>query len=251
MTGAAATRSEPAPGFCNGANLQVPIIDTSYYTDISKEQLPSKFILDMPTPGDQGNQGSCAAWATVYGVGSFYVHFTTGKPYSDTGNLSPRFIYNQISKGDCSCTSVLDNLYLLKTQGACTVNAMPYDANDCSTQPDSMQRSLAENYKIKGWQKIELHNLSLLKRAITESKPIIFSISTDQGFRKISKPFMWDTREGAIEPAHSMILAGYDDEKKAFRVMNSWGTAWGDKGFAWIGYDFFLTNVLRGGHIVL
>lgn len=37
---------------------------------------------------------------------------------------------------------------------------------------------------------------------------------------------------------HAMLMVGYDDTKKAFRVKNSWGTGWGDKGYSWFSYDF-------------
>jgi C1A family cysteine protease len=40
------------------------------------------------------------------------------------------------------------------------------------------------------------------------------------------------------------VIAGYDDGRNAFLVMNSWGTSWGDKGFIWIDYHFFSSNVL-------
>src|SRR5690606_13563987 len=39
--------------------------------------------------------------------------------------------------------------------------------------------------------------------------------------------------------------AGYDDNKQAFYVKNSWGYDWGDNGYAWIGYASF-----RDGKIV-
>jgi hypothetical protein len=36
-----------------------------------------------------------------------------------------------------------------------------------------------------------------------------------------------------------MALIGYSDERAAYRLINSWGGAWGDRGYAWIGYDTF------------
>jgi len=33
-----------------------------------------------------------------------------------------------------------------------------------------------------------------------------------------------------------MILVGYSDDRGAFKVMNSWGTQWGNGGFGWISY---------------
>jgi hypothetical protein len=44
---------------------------------------------------------------------------------------------------------------------------------------------------------------------------------------------------------HAMIIGGYDDNKGpngAFRIVNSWSTNWGAAGYAWIDYNFFLSN---------
>jgi hypothetical protein len=241
-----------ATGYCKdgGTSLGIFIEDTNNYAPSNTSPLPTSLLLDMPTPGDQGNQGSCTAWATVYGVGSYYARLTAGKVYSDTDNLSPKFTYNQIAKGHCTCTSFLDNLYLLKTQGACPLTAMPYDPEECLNQPDSLQKSIAGNYKIKGWQKVDLHDLTLIKRAIVEKKPLLFAIRVDDGFLSLTVPYIWKTRVGAMGEGHAMVITGFDDGKNAFRIMNSWSTAWGDKGFAWIDYTFFLQNVIEGGYIV-
>jgi C1A family cysteine protease len=240
-----------ATGYCDGISLGVEIVDTTNYLPESRETLPVSFLLEMPAAGNQGGQGSCAAWATVYGAGTYYVHTITGKPYSDTGNLSPKFTYNQITKGDCRCTSILDHLYLLKTQGASSLQAMPYDDSECSIQPDADQKARAEPFRIQGWQKIDLHNVALIKRAVFEKKAVLFAITVDDGFQNLSTPFIWKDRVGSIGQPHALVIVGYDDTKKAFRIMNSWSTAWGENGFAWIDYDFFLKNVLQGGYIVI
>lgn len=241
-----------ATGYCEdgGSSLGISIVDTSNYIPSDNTILPASLLLEMPVPGNQGSQGSCTAWATVYGVGSYYMHLTTGKPYSDTGNLSPKFTYNQIAKGNCTCTSFLDNLYLLKTQGASSLAAMPYSPDECLIQPDSLQKTKAESYKINGWQKVDLHNLTLIKKAVTEKKPVLFAIRIDDGFNTTSAPYIWKERVGVTGGGHALIISGFDDSKNAFRIMNSWSTAWGDKGFAWIDYDFFLKNVIEGGYIV-
>jgi C1A family cysteine protease len=43
---------------------------------------------------------------------------------------------------------------------------------------------------------------------------------------------------------HAVICCGYDDVAKRFRVANSWGTGWGQKGFFTIPYDYFLNSDL-------
>lgn len=240
-----------ATGYCDGVSLGVPIVDTTKYLPDTTTVVPASVLLDMPVAGNQGGQGSCAAWATIYAVGTYYVHLTTGKPYSDTGNLSPKFTYNQITKGDCRCTSIIDNLYLLKTQGACSLQAMPYDPGECFNQPDSLQIEKAATYKIQGWQKVNLHNLSLIKRAVFEKKPVLFAIAVDAGFERIKAPYIWKSRTGTTGQSHALVITGYDDTKHAFRFMNSWSAAWGDAGSAWIDYDFFLANVIEGGYIAI
>jgi hypothetical protein len=35
---------------------------------------------------------------------------------------------------------------------------------------------------------------------------------------------------------HCVLIVGYDDNQRAWLIKNSWGTGWGDGGYAWIGY---------------
>jgi len=236
---------------CDTAVSPIPVVDTGNYYTPAVEPLPPAVLLDMPVPGDQGGEPSCGTWATIYGAGSYYMHLITGKPYSDSENLSPAFIYNQLPKGRYGITALIDNFKLFKIKGACSLKRMPYNANDCSTQPDSAQRLDAANYKIKDWEKIDCHNLIALKRAVFKKKPVIFSMTTDEGFDKITAPFTWKERCGRLEQLHSMVICGYDDSRNAFLVMNSWGTSWGDKGFIWIDYQFFLKNASMEGYILI
>ena len=44
------------------------------------------------------------------------------------------------------------------------------------------------------------------------------------------------------EGGHAMVIAGYDDSRGAFCIINSWGSVWGDNGYAWVGYDFLVNK---------
>ncbi|MBN1497412.1 MAG: hypothetical protein JXA07_11620 [Spirochaetes bacterium] len=35
---------------------------------------------------------------------------------------------------------------------------------------------------------------------------------------------------------HAVTIVGWDDDRQAYRVKNSWGSEWGEKGFCWIRY---------------
>lgn len=50
---------------------------------------------------------------------------------------------------------------------------------------------------------------------------------------------------GSIVGGHAYALTGYSAERRAFRVLNSWGMSWGHKGRAWLHEDhaaFLLAN---------
>lgn len=238
-----------ATGVCDAVTLGINPGGIANFSPDTSASLASSVLLDMPASGNQGSQGSCAAWAVVYGLGSYYVHTSTGKAYSDTGNLSPKFTYDQIAKGDCGCTSLIDHLYLLRQEGAPSLGLMPYDPADCSLLPDSLQFHDALNYRITGFESVDMHNVSLIKRALTAKKPVVFAISIDDGFKRLDSPFIWKAHTGATGEGHAMIIIGYDDSKSAFRILNSWSTAWADGGEAWIDYDFFTSNVQGAGYV--
>jgi C1A family cysteine protease len=42
---------------------------------------------------------------------------------------------------------------------------------------------------------------------------------------------------------HAVIVVGYDDNKKRFKFKNSWGKAWGAKGFAYFSYQYAETKI--------
>lgn len=46
---------------------------------------------------------------------------------------------------------------------------------------------------------------------------------------------------------HAMMIVGYDNSKRAFRIQNSWGSSeWGDNGYIWVGYEHFIDNFAFG-----
>jgi C1A family cysteine protease len=239
-----------ATGLCDQATLNIPIGDIPDYNPDTSSSLKDSLLLDMPASGNQGIQGSCAAWAVVYGLGSFYVHTNTGKAYSDTGNLSPKFTYNQIAKGNCGCTSLIDNLYLLRLEGAASLGLMPYDPTECSLQPDSLQLQNALGSRIPAFARVDMHNLTLIKRALSANKPVVFAITVDDGFKRLASPYVWSSHTGTTGEGHAMVIMGYNDSTGNFRILNSWSTAWADHGQAWIDYGFFQNNAQPDGFVV-
>jgi len=118
--------------------------------------VPAKVDLSCPPVADQGNEGSCVAWATTYYARSIEQYYKTGATsYSNNANVfSTEYVYNQTKVSCEGGVSIQKCLDLLKLQGVCLYSSMANIDGDCSTQPNSSQISEAANYKIDGYSKI-------------------------------------------------------------------------------------------------
>lgn len=201
------------------------------------------FELTTPPIGNQGNEGTCVPFAIAYAARSIeYYYSTNASEYSVNLNIfSPEYAYDLTKFGDCgsgtSMTAVLD---LLQQQGVCTWQMMPYsDVNGCSLVPDNSQTQNASGYKISSYVKIINSDKVAIKTMVASNHPVIATILADNSFVNARTGFIWKTYSGSGMLPHTLIICGYDDARNAYKVMNSWGTSWGDAGYSWIDYDFF------------
>ncbi len=203
--------------------------------------------LTMPPVGNQGSEGSCVAFAVGYAARSAEQFYrTNASMYSLSTNVfSPEFLYNQVKFGsDCgSGTASQTALEFIMTNGISTFQSMPYSAtNGCSLMPTSTQSAEALNYKISTYSKIYTTDKAAIKSMVSQNHPVIITVLADNSFINAKAGFVWKTYSGSGSLPHCIVICGYDDTKNAYKIMNSWGTAWGDAGFSWIDYDFISTR---------
>jgi len=223
----------------------IPLASTPY----SGSGLPKVVDLsaNLPTPGHQGSQRSCTAWAVGYALKAYQEFIET----STRIYFSPSFIYNQINNGRDGGSRVMDALNLISEQGSCTWDDMPYNQNDFRTQPSHSAITKAKKYKIDYWRQVNVRDRKEIKAQINAGYPVVIGAVIDEGFEKLRQynaESMWKQNIGATKGGHAMLIVGYDDYKNAFRIINSWGTDWGDKGYAWIDYIYF-PQVVREGYV--
>ncbi len=214
----------------------------------------------MPPVGNQGQQASCTGWATAYAARSYFHKIVANQNYLDnTGKrddaavFSPAFVYNQINKGRDGGAFTSDAIAFIKNTGVCTWADMPYTAKDYLTQPDDQQKQKAAAYKIKDWGRINVTE-STFKKFLYFDYPIIISSSLDQNFYNLTHKdekgeYIWK-EQSTVKGGHAMVIVGYDDDRKAFKVQNSWGTSWANKGFIWIAYEL-IPKVVREAYIMV
>jgi C1A family cysteine protease len=210
-------------------------------TVITPATLPSSYSLVMPSVRYQGTEGSCVAFAVAYARSAEQYYKTGATSYNDGVNVfSPEYIFNQVkTTTSCMGSAVMPSMELLKSQGVCTWQSMPYSAtNGCSLMPTDAQRAEAANYKIASYSMIVDEDITAIKTMIASNHPVIASFTIDHGFYSAYPGFIWDTLTGN-SGGHTMAICGYDDAKHAYKAINSWATNWGDAGYIWIDYDFF------------
>jgi C1A family cysteine protease len=50
---------------------------------------------------------------------------------------------------------------------------------------------------------------------------------------------------------HAVVIVGYDYNKRTFKVRNSWGADWGDRGYAHFPFDYILNPDLADDFWIL
>lgn len=215
--------------------------------------LPTYFSLQqyMPAIGDQGDYGTCTAFA-VTTMRTMLEAKKNG--FANQSNLiasvrfSPTYIYERIKeRSDYNCqngSSIVDALDLMKNQGAALLSDCPYQ---CGNTCNGVN---VGNYKIEGYATLFGVNansstkdkIQLLKSALVESENAVpIGMMIPESF--VNTDGTWEANPGEdVEHAlgaHAMAIIGFDDNKNggSFLIANSWGASWGDNGLTWGRYS--------------
>ncbi len=204
--------------------------------------LPTSFSLVMPPVQNQGSEGSCIAFAVAYARSYEAFKRTNATSYSTSTNiLSPEYLFNQTkSSTTCSGSALLTSLNFVRDNGICTWGSMPYTWTGCSLMPTSTQTTEASKYRILSYSQVYASDITAIKTMIAAKRPLVSQYTVDSQFYNAGPGFIWKSFSGAVG-AHGLVICGYDDSKNAFKVINQWGTTWGDAGYTWIDYSFLKT----------
>lgn len=225
----------------------------------SSGNLPSKMDLTdkLPPVGDQGQYGTCVTWSVGYGLRSYLNAVSnnlTLQQLADKRNqFSPADLWMAMSeKGDaCGGSNFEPAFNVLVNRGIATLQTAPYSNLQCDNPPPQSWTNDATKYKILNYRMIDEADITVenLKSHLAQGQVISFGARLGDNFMAwngsgvlSSETYLQPNMQHAY---HAIILAGYDDSKGsngAFLVYNSWGTGWGDSGYIWIDYNFFIQN---------
>lgn len=258
--------------FCSAQTPQYKtgcLFDTSKYSQVPLKAalltreykvLPPRSSLKKycPTPGNQGDYGTCTAWAVAYAARTIIEAKQNNLISLQQVNqqaFSPFFTYTIVKfEFDTECTYgafIADALENMKNIGAVKYNDFK---SICPTSVPPYLVSKAKNFKIKSYLKLFNNSdnqenrwlkINAVKKSLSEDKPVIIGMKCPTSFQTAKN--CWIPKENPSEDygGHAMTVVGYDDAKfgGAFELMNSWGTDWGNQGFIWVRYQDFANFV--------
>lgn len=226
------------------------------YADDDTLNLPPSVMLEhlFPPVGDQGDKGTCVAWAAGYNlktalnaIDSAMTPAMLAMPQHQT---SPKDLWLCIPQSQrnssCSGTGFEAAFNTLKTTGAASMASVPYgNMQSCNGSGVGDTNNRIENYyKVNSGGR--LPDVGQLKAYLADTIPLVVGARLGDRFMrwKSDGVIAHDTYNyTGMHAYHAMALVGYDDGRHAFRLRNSWGTKWGDNGSIWVDYNFFCNEM--------
>ena len=207
----------------------------------------------FPIVGDQGSQGSCAAWALTYYAYGYEEAKDNGWTDATTGNvahlMSPAWTYNMVDGGSGAGTFMDTNAAIITSWGVATLATDPYVVSDVSSWGSQAAFLEAPLHRALSYSTLTYDStttISSIRSLIAANTPVTFAMDAGQfvsGLNDNNLIVASEYTTGSMN--HAQCIVGYDDSKTqagssdvgAFKVVNSWGTGFGDKGYYWISYD--------------
>jgi C1A family cysteine protease len=153
-------------------------------------------------------------------------------------DLSRLFVYynERAMEGTVKSDSgayIRDGIKTLVVNGVCTESLWPYSISKFKNKPTKSCFKDGLTRTVKKYMRLQ--TLADMKNALALGFPFIFGFSVYESFESdtithtgvVPMPSPGEKMLGG----HAVLAVGYDDTTQRFLVRNSWGTAWGMKGY--------------------
>lgn len=198
---------------------------------------------------DQGTLGSCTANAVAS-----CLQFTERELGFNAVTPSRHFLYfnTRLIMGTVdydSGASIRDSIKSPARYGYPNESDCPYTVRYFARRPVQQAYKLGAPRALNtAWYGRVPQTDLALKSAVSQNNPVTFGFTVYESFltAAVSRSGVcpMPTKTEEMAGGHAVVLVGYDDERKAFLVRNSWGTSWGLNGYFWMPYEYVLNTHL-------
>jgi C1A family cysteine protease len=222
------------------------------YRPIPKDS-PIPSVVDLfalcPPVYDQQSLDSCAS--NVISAAIYARRKVEGLPELNPSRL---WIYYQARKVEGTISedvgaSIRSTIKGAAKAGYCSEELLPYNIEHfADTPPAECVEQASENLvKSYGVVRPKLHDL---KSCLVQKFCVSVGITVYSSFKskkvETSGLVPMPKKKEELLGGLALLIVGYDDEKEVFKVRNSWGPEWGDKGYCYIPYPYMLDPELAG-----
>ncbi len=196
--------------------------------------------------GDQGSTGSCVGWALADSVLRW--HFVKASRLTSGQPLSPRYVWMASKETDpfsdrpttfieSDGTSLKAALDVSRKFGVVRDSVLPFRSGRLYAGETRTFYALAAQLKVAMYFNLGSRQTDWRVWLATHG-PILTRLDVDETWDEARATagkldaYQPDTARGG----HAVALVGYTRDR--FVVRNSWGTAWGDGGFAYASHDY-------------
>ena len=183
---------------------------------------------------NQGNCGSCVAFATI-GTLETQMNIATGLAFLNN-HYSPEALFACGGGGCAEGWMPGSAVQYLQATGvpdeACAPYTMGATGNDVSCS-SICKDAASRSQKISTFSSPS--SMTDVKNALKKG-PLITTLYVYADFISYSSG-VYKHRTGGPLGGHAVSLIGFDDTKNAWIIRNSWGPDWGINGFGYVSYD--------------
>ncbi|WP_327071220.1 C1 family peptidase [Kitasatospora sp. NBC_01302] len=201
----------------------------------------------LPQVGDQGQVGSCVAWAIDYSA----IGILEGEQGIQGAPHAPMYTYAQIARGDDQGSYASQHFKILTSQGLDTKADYWQGDFDYTTQPTAAEKTNAAHWKLSGYTALRTGSSlqSEIKTSLAKGQPVVFAFEVYQSLEDITPAtaanysYYPTSGELAGQPlgGHEVAIVGYNSQ--GVKIANSWGSSWGANGYFTVPWRFVTNQI--------
>lgn len=211
------------------------------------------------TVNHQGDSGSCVGWAVADSVLRW--HMVKSRKLTTKERLSVRFIWMAAKETDVyrsypssfieeEGTSLKAGLDIARKYGVVLEDVLPFGSSKLFAGEAKTLLAMAAKRKISSYFSLG-DRAADWRKWIAQHGPILARIEVDKTFANATKTTAKLEKYDAesADGGHAVAIVGYT--LKHFIIRNSWGTEWGDGGFAYASVDYVKDAVTEAYGVVV